>query len=74
MINKPHPVDIYVGTMLRRQRLYAGLSQTALAESVNITAASEVRECGERGVSWVFEGRKQFSYRSMKIDAVNVVA
>jgi transcriptional regulator with XRE-family HTH domain len=33
----PHPVDIHVGTTLRRQRCYAGMSQTELAESVGIT-------------------------------------
>ncbi len=37
MTKKPHPVDVHVGSTLRRLRCYAGMSQVALAESVGIT-------------------------------------
>ena len=34
---KPHPVDIHAGKRLRELRCLAGLTQTALADSVHLT-------------------------------------
>jgi transcriptional regulator with XRE-family HTH domain len=34
---KPHPIDLHVGNRLRELRCLAGLSQTALADSVDLT-------------------------------------
>lgn len=37
MSNKPHPVDVHVGTRIRQQRTLLGMSQSKLAEAVGLT-------------------------------------
>ncbi len=37
MKKSPHPVDLHVGTALRRERTLRGMSQSALAEAAKIT-------------------------------------
>src|SRR5688572_12418374 len=45
-----HPVDVHVGKKVRDQRIYAGLTQVALANRVSIGCHASQREPEERCV------------------------
>jgi transcriptional regulator with XRE-family HTH domain len=52
VVDGPHPIDVYVGTRIRLQRIMRGLTQSELAELVGISFQSVQKyERGENRVS-----------------------
>jgi transcriptional regulator with XRE-family HTH domain len=52
IVDGPHPIDVYVGTRIRLQRIMRGLTQSELAELVGISFQSVQKyERGENRVS-----------------------
>jgi transcriptional regulator with XRE-family HTH domain len=52
VVDGPHPIDVYVGTRIRLQRIMRGLTQSELAERVGISFQSVQKyERGENRVS-----------------------
>lgn len=52
VVDGPHPIDVYVGTRIRLQRVMRGLTQSELAELVGISFQSVQKyERGENRVS-----------------------